>query len=348
MSERIDIRNIAFEDLVNWIEHQGEKKFRAQQIWSWIWQKHAVSFEEMSNIAKPLQVKLSEDFVIRPIVVDLVQRSDDGTVKCRFQLHDGAKIESVLIPVPVDNRFTVCVSTQVGCSLSCKFCATGQMKRFRNLTSAEIFDQYVLINAICEETYNHPLTNVVYMGMGEPLLNYSETVKSIQHLTMPYGLNIAPKRITISTAGIAKMIKRLADEDLGVNLALSLHAADEEKRNEIMPINETNNLKVLMESLQYFYEQTKSKISYEYIAFNGFNDTLEDAKQLAKLCVHFPTKVNIIEYNSVDGVPYTKSKTDVLDLFAQALRKKKIMVTVRRSRGKDIDAACGQLANQDS
>lgn len=346
MSELTDIRTIQLDQLSEWIESIGEKKFRAKQIWQWIWQKHAISFEEMTNISLDLRQKLSEQYCFRPIQLDVSQHSSDGTIKCRFQLHDGAMIESVLIPVPDQDRYTVCVSSQVGCSLACKFCATGQMKRFRNLTSAEIFDQYVIVNEIAEKEYQHPLTNVVYMGMGEPLLNFKETTNSILHLTQPYGLNISPKRITISTAGIAKMIQKLADLDLGINLALSLHAADDTKRNEIMPINESNHLEVLMDALNYFYQNTQAKISYEYIAFQDFNDSLEDAKNLSNLSQQFPVTVNIIEYNPIPGVFYEKSTKDKLDLFAQYLRKKNVMVTIRRSRGKDIDAACGQLANQ--
>lgn len=347
MIVKTDIRKYELDDIRVWIEKVGEPKFRAKQIYEWIWKKRAISFETMTNLSQNLRIKLEENFFFAPIVLDMKQSSNDGTVKCRFVLHDGFKIETVLIPVEKDNRFTVCVSSQVGCSLSCKFCATGQMERMRNLDAGEIYDQYVLINEMCEETYGHPLTNVVYMGMGEPLLNYKNTLKSIELLSTNIGLNISPKRITISTAGIAKMISKLADDNTGVNLALSLHAADDVKRNEIMPINESNNLKAIMESLIYFYEKTKNKISYEYIAFKDFNDTIEDANNLAVLCKHFPVRINVIEYNPIPGVTYVKSNSDTLDSFAQQLKRKGIMMTVRRSRGKDIDAACGQLANQD-
>lgn len=251
-----------------------------------------------------------------------------------------------MIPVPRDDRYTVCVSSQVGCSLSCKFCATGQMKRVRNLEAGEIYDQVVLVNRECEKVYGRPLTNIVYMGMGEPLLTYKNVLESIQHLTSPDGLDMSPRRITISTVGIAKMIKRLADDDTKVNLALSLHAATDTKRSEIMPINEQNNLVSLMEALEYFYQQTKNRLSYEYIAFQNFNDSLDDAKNLVKLCKRFPVRVNIIEYNPVEGVSFTKSAEDRIDAFARYLRDRRVMVTVRRSRGKDIDAACGQLANK--
>lgn len=344
---KTDIRKYSLDELKLWAQAQKEPAFRAKQIDEWLWKKRAVSFDQMTNLSKGLREKLEDHFVINSIVLDMQQRSEDGTFKCRFTLHDGFKIESVLIPVPKDNRFTVCVSTQVGCSLSCAFCATGQMKRMRNLDASEIYDQYVLINEISEKEFGHPLTNVVYMGMGEPLLNYKNTLQSIHLLTSEKGLNISPKRITISTAGIAKMITKLADDNPGVNLALSLHAADDEKRNKIMPINETNTLSALIDALIYFHQTTGNKISYEYIAFKDFNDTIEDANKLASLCRHFPVRINVIEYNPIPGVTFVKSSKDTLDRFARHLKSKGIMMTVRRSRGKDIDAACGQLANQD-
>lgn len=344
---KVDIRKLSLEEIKEVITATGEPAFRAKQIYEWLWQKSAHDFDEMTNLSKALRQYLKEHFDILAIKEDKVQNSNDGTIKSRFVLHDGHKIESVLIPVPHDNRFTVCVSTQVGCSLTCKFCATGKMKRLRNLDPSEIYDQYVLVNKQCIETFGHPLTNVVYMGMGEPLLAYSSTVKSIELLCEPHGLNISPKRITVSTAGIAKMIKKLADDNTKVNLAISLHAADDTKRNEIMPINETNNLEVLMDSLDYFYRTTGNKVSYEYIAFQNFNDSIEDAKKLSTLCKIFPVKVNIIEYNPIDGTEFVKSDEDNINLFARYLRNQDIVVTVRRSRGKDIDAACGQLANKE-
>lgn len=344
---KTDIRKYDADQIREAVIGMGEPAFRSKQIFEWLWQKSAGTFDEMTNLPKSFRQKLEENFDIKPIKTDKVQKSNDGTIKSRFILFDGHKIESVLIPVPDDDRFTVCVSTQVGCSLTCKFCATGQMKRVRNLDASEIYDQYVLVNKQCIETFGHPLTNVVYMGMGEPLLAYNSTLESVALLTQPYGLNISPKRITVSTAGIAKMIRKLADDDVKFNLALSLHAADDTKRNEIMPINEQNNLEAIMESLKYFYEKTGNKISYEYIAFQNFNDSLDDAKNLVKLCKSFPVKVNIIEYNPIDGSEYMKADEDRMNIFARHLRHQDVMVTVRRSRGKDIDAACGQLANKE-
>jgi len=343
---KTDIRLLSLGELKDYIKGLGESAFRAKQIYSWLWQRSAGSFEEMTNLSKNLRDTLDQHFVINKIVTDTIQKSNDGTIKIRFKLKDGFFMESVLIPVPKDNRYTVCVSSQVGCSLSCTFCATGQMKRVRNLDPGEIYDQVTIVNQIAEETYDHPLTNIVYMGMGEPLLAYKNVMQSIEHITSPEGLNMSAKRITISTAGIAKMIKKLADDNSKVNLALSLHAADDVKRNEIMPINEQNNLAILMDALEYYYTTTKNRISYEYITFKGFNDTIVDAKHLLRWCRKFPVRINIIEYNPIDGVDFVKSDEDQINRFAQYLRDHGVMVTLRRSRGKDIDAACGQLANK--
>ncbi|MEM6965203.1 MAG: 23S rRNA (adenine(2503)-C(2))-methyltransferase RlmN [Bacteroidota bacterium] len=347
VTSKIDIRKFDLDELTNFFLEMGEKKFRARQVYEWLWKKSAVSFDQMTNLSKGLRKVLEGNFVINAIQTDKVQRSADGTIKSRFRLHDGHLIESVLIPVPSDRRYTVCVSSQVGCSLSCKFCATGKMRRVRNLDAAEIYDQVVMVNQQAMETFGHPLTNIVYMGMGEPLLAYKNVLKSIDLITAPTGLHMSPKRITVSTAGIGKMIRRLADDEVKFNLALSLHAADDKKRNEIMPINENNNLSVLMDAIDYFYQKTKNRISYEYIAFQNFNDTLEDAANLYQLCKRFPVKVNVIEYNPIDGALFEKSSEAKIDRFAQYLRKRNVMITVRRSRGKDIDAACGQLANKE-
>lgn len=341
-----DIRSLHFSELELWVVENGIQKYRAGQIYEWLWKKSVSSFEEMTNLSKKIRETLNNEFSLQIIQVDTVQKSFDGTIKTRFRLKDGNYIEAVLIPVEKDNRFTVCVSSQVGCSLSCKFCATGMMKRMRNLDASEIYDQYVIVNQQCLEHFGHPLSNVVYMGMGEPLLNYRQVIRSIELLTGENSLNIAARRITISTAGIAKMIMKLADDQSKCNLALSLHAADDEKRNEIMPINEQNNLEALTEALKYYYHKTGNRISFEYITFKDFNDGLSDAKHLAALCAHFPCRINIIEYNPIEGLPYVKSSDDAIDKFMQYLLTKKLRVTLRRSRGKDIDAACGQLANK--
>lgn len=341
-----DIRKLTKDQLTDILVKMGEKKFRAKQVYEWLWKKGVTSFEEMTNLSKSLRQTLVDNFEILAIKEDMSQFSNDGTIKTRFRLHDGHLIEAVLIPVPADNRYTVCVSSQIGCSLTCSFCATGRMKLRRNLEPGEIYDQVQFVNERCMEVFNHPLTNIVYMGMGEPLLAYKNVLRSVDLITSPDGMNMSPKRITVSTAGIAKMIKRLADDKVKFNLALSLHAADDEKRNQIMPINESNNLAVLTEALDYFYQNTKNRITFEYIAFQNFNDSIQDAKNLLKLCRRIPAKVNVIEYNPIDNAPFVKADAIKIDKFAQYLRKNSIAITVRRSRGKDIDAACGQLANK--
>ena len=343
-----DIRLLDKKEIQTFLVDLGEKKFRANQVFEWLWQKSATSFEEMTNLSKGLREKLEAHFTINCITLEQQQVSTDGTIKCRFKLHDGHLMESVLIPVKRDNRYTVCVSTQVGCSLTCSFCATGRMKRERNLDPGEIYDQVVIVNKLCLEHYNKPVTNIVYMGMGEPLLNYQHTLKSVERITSEDGLGMSPRRITVSTAGVAKMIKKLADDEVRFNLALSLHAANDIKRNEIMPINESNSLEVLIESLFYFLDNTKNcNLTFEYICFQDFNDSLEDAEELLAICKKLPTvKVNIIEYNPIDNAPFRKSTARRIDDFANHLKDNFVNVTVRRSRGRDIDAACGQLANK--
>jgi 23S rRNA (adenine2503-C2)-methyltransferase len=342
---KMDIRSLSLDALQKQFIELGEKGFRAKQVYEWLWKKSCISFDEMSNLSKELRQKLDELFVINNVKVNTSQYSSDKTIKNSFVLHDGNIIEGVLIPA--DDRMTACVSSQVGCSLTCKFCATGYMERKRNLNPDEIYDQVVLIDQQARKNYNHNLTNIVYMGMGEPLLNYANVLKSIALITAEDGLNMAAKRITVSTAGIAKMIKKLGDDGVKFNLALSLHAANDIKRNEIMPINEQNTLKALAEALRYYYAKTKNPVTYEYIVFNDFNDELQDAAELAKFCKHVPCKVNIIEYNPISFASYTNADVDKIEAFADYLRKQDIITNVRRSRGKDIDAACGQLAIKD-
>ncbi|MCS6929720.1 MAG: 23S rRNA (adenine(2503)-C(2))-methyltransferase RlmN [Saprospiraceae bacterium] len=344
-----DIRTISLPDLETLLISWNEPRFRARQLYEWLWAKGATDWEAMTNLPKALRQRLRETFTFHTLRAEVVQHSADGTIKTRWLTHDGYRIESVLIPVPEDERYTVCVSTQVGCSLTCSFCATGRMGRKRNLAAHEIYDQVVLVNHQCRQTYGHSLTNVVYMGMGEPLLNYANTLESVRRLVTPppEGLGMSTHRITVSTAGIAKMIRQLADDGFRANLALSLHAADDAKRSTIMPINETNNLEALMQALEYCYARMRNRISYEYIAFEHFNDSLEDAAQLVHLCRRrFPVRVNIIEYNPIEGASFEKSSASRLNAFIAYLVKHGITVTVRRSRGKDIDAACGQLANK--
>ena len=342
LQSKADIRSFSLSDLKIKFNELGEKSFRANQVYEWLWKKSAIDFEEMSNLSKDLREKLKQIFVINAVKINSSQFSSDRTIKNTFILHDTHLIEGVLIPT--SERMTACVSSQVGCSLTCKFCATGYMERKRNLNADEIYDQVVLIDKQAKENYGIPLSNIVYMGMGEPLLNYSNVLKSIDKLTSEEGLNMSYKRITVSTAGIAKMIKKLGDDEVKFNLALSLHAANDTKRNEIMPINEQNSLSALAEALKYYFAKTKNPVTYEYIIFNNFNDELEDAKELAKFCKHVPCKVNIIEYNPIAFADFINAAEDKTEIFANYLKKQGVITNIRRSRGKDIDAACGQLA----
>ncbi len=345
MATQKNIRHLSLDELTNYFESIGEKKFRVKQVHEWLWQKHAHSFADMTNLSKDLRTKLEAEFTLPALVVETSQYSEDGTVKSRFKTVDNHLIEGVLIPTK--DRKTACVSSQIGCSLSCKFCATGYMEKRRNLTYDEIYDQVVLINEQSEKVHQSKLTNIVFMGMGEPLLNYKNVLKAIERITAEDGLFMSPKRITVSTAGVAKQIKHLGDDKVRFKLALSLHAANDKKRNEIMPINESNNIEALIEALNYFYKQTGNEITFEYILFKGFNDTQKDAEELIKIYRQVPADlVNIIEYNTIDAFKFYKPEEEVVNEFMNYLDKNRVNARLRRSRGKDIDAACGQLANK--
>ncbi len=339
-----NLRDLTLEEMKAFFVEKGEKPYRAKQVWEWLWKKSARSFEEMTNLSIETRERLVENFSLQAVVLDTKQISNDRTIKNAFKLYDGNIVEGVLIPT--DSRMTACVSSQVGCSLTCTFCATGKLERLRNLNADEIYDQVAIIREQSMEHYNMPLSNIVFMGMGEPLLNYANVLKSIERITAADGLQMAQRRITVSTAGIAKMIKKLGDDETKFNLALSLHAANDEKRNKIMPINEHNTLEVLADALKYYCHKTGNKVTYEYIVFKGFNDELQDAKELADFCRHVPCKVNLIEYNSIDGGAFSNTSEDKLEAFRNYLFHRGIQVNVRKSRGKDIDAACGQLANK--
>ena len=343
-STKQNIRNLSLDEMKALFIEKGEKAFRAKQLHEWLWKKSARTFDEMTNLSIGLRDKLQETYEIPAVTVAEEQISEDQTIKNAFRLADGKITEGVLIPTP--RRVTACISSQVGCSLTCKFCATGKLKLMRNIQFDEIYDQVAIIKEQAEKNYNRPLSNIVYMGMGEPLLNYSQVLKSIERITAEDGLGMSPKRITVSTAGIAKLIKRLGDDEVKFNLALSLHAANDEKRSKIMPINDQNNLEILADALKYFYERTETRVTFEYIIFKDFNDEIEDARELAEFCKHIPCKINIIEYNPIDDGEFQQASSKKVDAFAAYLESKNLIVNIRRSRGKDIDAACGQLANK--
>ncbi|KOY85918.1 23S rRNA (adenine(2503)-C2)-methyltransferase [bacterium 336/3] len=344
--QKKDIRGLSLEALQDFLKEHNQPTFRAKQIYEWLWQKQAQSFNEMTNLPNTFRNLLTEHFAIHKIAVHTKQVSLDRTIKSSFKLFDDRLVEGVLIPT--EKRMTACISSQVGCSLDCKFCATGYMKRERNLEPYEIYEQVVAIAEQAQSHYQIPLSNIVFMGMGEPLLNYANVLKAIDKITSPEGLGMSYKRITVSTAGVAKMIMKLADDGFKCNLALSLHAANDEKRSQIMSINDSNKLSVLRDALKYYYTKTKNPLTYEYIVFKDFNDGLEDAEELYRFTKHVPSKVNIIEYNPIEEADYVNTDLDRLDQFANYLRDKGVTVKVRRSRGKDIDAACGQLAGKNN
>ncbi len=344
MNTKKDLRELSSEELMSELKELGAPSFRAKQIREWMWQRGATSIPEMQNLPKDLREKLDEKYFLSKAVLHEQQISTDKTIKCAFKVDGDKVVEGVLIPTT--KRMTACISSQVGCSLACKFCATGKLKMMRNLTGGEIFDQVNYLRNEALTRYNTPLTNIVYMGMGEPLLNYKNMMTSIQWITSPEGLGMSPQRITVSTAGIAKMIKKLGDDKVKFNLALSLHAANDEKRNKIMDINESNNLASLSEALKYFHEATGTRITFEYIIFKDFNDTIQDARELAEFSKQLPVKINIIEYNPIDDGEFQQASPERVEAFAKFLESKNMIVNVRRSRGKDIDAACGQLANK--
>lgn len=343
--EKKDIRALSKEALRAFFVSIGDQSFRGNQVYEWLWNKGAHRFEDMTNLSKATRIALEANFVINHIKVDTMQRSEDGTVKNAVRLHDGLVVESVLIPT--QTRTTACVSSQVGCSLDCNFCATARLKRMRNLEPAEIYDQVIAIDKESRLYYNHPLSNIVFMGMGEPLMNYNNVLKAIEMITSPEGLGMSPKRIMVSTSGIPKMIKKMADDEVKFKLAVSLHSAIDATRAHIMPFSANFPLKDLREALEYWYRKTKSKISYEYVVWKGINDDKASIDALVKFCKYVPCKVNLIEYNPIDDGEFQQASEEAIEAYIKALQAIGIVVKVRRSRGKDIDAACGQLANKE-
>lgn len=339
-----DIRSYTKEDLRAYFVSQGQPAFRGNQVYEWLWKKNAHTFDAMTNLSKELRLFLEEHFSINHIAVDNMQRSNDGTIKNAVRLHDNLIVESVMIPT--QSRTTACVSSQVGCAMGCTFCATARLKKQRNLNPDEIYDQVAAISKESELLYGHKLTNIVFMGMGEPLLNYDNVLKAIDKITSDEGLAMSPRRITLSTVGLPKMIKRMADEQVKFNLAVSLHSAIDEVRSAMMPVNISNNLDELMDSLQYWHQKTGNRITFEYVVWKNINDKPKDIKALVEYCKKVPAKVNLIEYNPIDDGEFEQASPIVIDQYVSELEQNGIIVNIRRSRGKDIDAACGQLANK--
>ena len=344
--EKKDIRSLSKEQLRDFFVANGDKAFRGNQVFEWLWSKASHNFEDMTNVSKETRLMLETNFVINHIKVDTMQRSEDGTVKNAVRLHDGLIVESVLIPT--QTRTTACVSSQVGCSLDCNFCATARLKRMRNLEPGEIYDQVIAIDRESRLYHNRPLSNIVFMGMGEPLMNYNNVLKAITMITSNEGLGMSPKRITVSTSGIPKMIKKMADDEVKFKLAVSLHSAIDDVRARIMPFSSNFPLAELRESLEYWYHKTKSKITYEYVVWKGINDNQEAIDALVKFCKYVPCKVNLIEYNPIDDGEFQQASDEAINNYIKTLAKYDIVAKVRRSRGKDIDAACGQLANKEA
>ncbi len=347
--QRLNLFQLSRQDLESFAIQSGQPAFRGRQLFRWMYGKGARQFDEMSNLPKSFREQLSESATINAPELDLVQIAKDRTMKCLFKLPSGMQVESVLIPDFDANkkakRLTVCVSSQVGCAMDCSFCATGMMGFKQNLNAAEIYDQVWQLNNLALEHFGRPVTNIVYMGMGEPMQNYNSVLQSTNLLCDEDGLGLSPRRITVSTVGLARRIKQLANDNTRFNLAVSLHAPTDEKRSSILPVNrnERTDIQALMESLKYYTSKTGRRITFEYCMFHKFNDTREDALQLASLSLQIPSKVNLIMYNPVASTPFQKTSESRLNKFIQVLNKKGVLITVRRSRGQDIDAACGQL-----
>jgi len=344
VSNLINIRTLSLKDLEGFCTKQGVEQYRAQQVYDWLWKKTARSFDQMSNISIKTRDILKQYYTINALEINTTQKSEDGTIKMSFKLFDGHIIEGVLIPS--GTRMTACISSQVGCNLACKFCATGLIRYIRNLNFDEIFDQVAIIAETARREYDCPLTHIVYMGMGEPMLNYHNVLQSIDKITAEDSLGMSPQRITVSTVGIAPMIRQLGKDKVRFNLALSLHSAVNEKRNQIIPYNLRNTLEDLIGAVKFFHQQTNTRITIEYVMLKGFNDTMADARALAEFCKNFPVKINLIQYNPVENVPFEDSGQERTEAFKDFLDRKNMVVNIRRSRGKDIDAACGQLANK--
>lgn len=339
-----DIRVLSRKEIQDFFLSHNIPSFKGNQVYQWLWKKGVHDFDLMTNLSLEHRILLNTYFEINHINIDFQQRSTDGTIKNAVKLHDQFIVESVLIPT--SKRTTACVSSQVGCSLDCVFCATGALKRMRNLNADEIYDQVVAMDKQSKLYFKRSLSNIVFMGMGEPLLNYKNVLLAIDKITDPDGLAMSPRRITLSTSGIPKMIKKMADDKVKFDLAVSLHSARQEVREKIMPFANKFPLNDLSKSLAYWYQYTKKQITFEYVIWEGINDKKEDIQALIKFCRQIPSKVNLIQYNPIDNSLMKEASEEIIESYLKALTQSKIKVTYRRSRGEDIAAACGQLANK--
>ena len=339
-----DIRLIKPENLEQLLKKNKFLTYRSKQIQNWARKIDIQSFNQMSNLPNDLIQFLTENFKLNKSKVKTSKKSFDGTIKFAIQLYDNLIVEAVLIPS--NKRVTACVSSQVGCSLDCNFCATSKIKKMRNLESYEIFDQIMLLNKESINHFSSYITNIVFMGMGEPLLNYKNVIESIDQITSDFGIGISYKKITLSTSGISKMIRKMADDNVKFNLAISLHTALEKTRNKVMPFSKSFPIKELVDSLEYWYKKIKRKITFEYLIWKEINDDFEHINALVSICKRIPSKVNIIEYNDTDDSVFQNADDKWINNYLNTLKENRIPVSVRRSRGKDIDAACGQLANK--
>lgn len=348
--KKYELKNLSPKELEELFAGWGEPAFRSKQLFNWMYNNLASDFSEMLNFSKPLRNRLAEECELISLKLEAVQSSSNsGTKKFLFATKDNRKIESVLIPDK--NRNTLCISTQAGCPLDCKFCATGLMGFIRNLTAAEIVDQYILAAKNCGE---NGITNIVYMGMGEPLINFDNSVKSLEIFTHEYNIGLSRRKITLSTSGIPHRIKELAERGLRIKLALSLHSCFEDIRSKIMPINKKYSLAENIDAIKYYTDKTKTRITYEYTMLKGINDRPEDIDALVKLCRKIPSKINLIPFNSIahmapDGISAGLEPTPLnkIGKFAEELSKHNITVILRNTQGSDIAAACGQLAGKE-
>ncbi len=345
---KIDIKSLQLPELDEKVRAFGEPLYRTRQIADWLYQKRVQSFDEMTDLPREFRKRLAEEFTFSKIEVVRLLGSRDTTRKILFRLADASLIESVLIPASPalygsrSDRRTICVSTQVGCAYGCKFCASGLEGFSRNLKPNEIVDQIIAV----ERESGEKIDNIVFMGMGEPLANFDNLMSAIRIINAPWGLGIGARHITLSTSGLAPQIRKLAEEPLQVRLAISLHGATDQVRNQIMPINRRYNLETLLAACDYYGKRKKQRLTFEYILIDHVNDSPEQARHLGRIARRLGAKVNLIPYNTVHGLPWSRPSPEQQAQFLSILRASGVPATLRREKGHDIDAACGQLRLQ--